>query len=112
MSDSLLNLDTLNELKEIMGDEFNLLVSIFVADGKEQIEKLKLAIDSQNTEEIRQIAHTLKGSSSNLGMHQLAETCKTLESRAADTNLDNAEVLLQKIMTDYEQARSALEQIL
>jgi len=112
MSNNSIDLDTLNELKEIMEDEFNILISVFISDGKDQIENLKQAIGSSNPEDIRRIAHTLKGSSSNLGLHHLSELSKTLEHNAADNKLDDAYELLQKIITEYEEVIETLEKFL
>lgn len=112
MSANSVDLDTLNELKVIMEDEFNLLVSVFISDGKKQIDDLKLAIESYNAEDVRRIAHTLKGSSSNLGISLLSELCKTLELNASENKLENSDEQLQKIILEYEQVTKTLEDLL
>lgn len=112
MSSNSIDFDTLNELKEIMEDDFNILVSVFISDGKNQIDALKLAINSSNAEDIRRITHTLKGSSLNLGVQHLSELCKILEHNAAENKLDDANELVQKIVTEYEEVKLALEKLL
>ena len=111
MSNNSIDFDTLNELKEIMEDEFNVLVSIFISDGKNQIDNLRLSIDSSNTEDVKRIAHTLKGTSSNLGVSHLSELCKTLEHNAADNKLEDANELWQKILSEYEEVKATLEKL-
>ncbi|MCW8931524.1 MAG: Hpt domain-containing protein [Gammaproteobacteria bacterium] len=106
----LIDLDTLNELKEIMEDDFDELISVFISDSQTQIKSLQEAINSSNSEDIRRIAHTLKGSSANLGINDLSESCRVLEHKAADNSLEDANELFEKIKTNCETAISALEE--
>ncbi|MDX2507146.1 MAG: Hpt domain-containing protein [Gammaproteobacteria bacterium] len=110
MPSNSIDFNTLNELKEIMGDDFDELISTFISDGKIQLDKLKLAIDSTSASEIRRIAHTLKGSCANLGAHPLSEICNKLERNATDNKLGEAKDLFEKIKTEYEQVKKALEE--
>lgn len=106
----LVDIDTLNELKEIMGDDFDELIAIFISDGNTQIENLRLAISTSNSDDIRRIAHTLKGSSANLGINTLSESCRVLEHKAAEDSLEDAQELLEQIISNYEAAKEALEE--
>ena len=112
MSSSSIDLETLNELKEIMEDEFDELVTVFINDGIKQIENLKQAIEASEAENVRRIAHTLKGSSSNLGISGLSELSQTLEYKAADNQLDGADELLQNIIQEYETVKKTLEELI
>lgn len=106
----LIDIDTLNELHEIMGDDFGELVGVFISDSQTQIENLKSAISSSNAEDVRRIAHTLKGSSSNLGLGVLSESCQVLEHKAAEGSLVEANEHLEIITSNYEAAKKALEE--
>jgi HPt (histidine-containing phosphotransfer) domain-containing protein len=112
MSESSIDLATLNELKVIMEDEFDELVNIFISDGQTQIEQLAQAIAKQDDTSVRKIAHTLKGSSSNLGITDLSELCRSLEFKAAENDLSDADSSLQSIKTEYEQVKVTLEGLL
>jgi HPt (histidine-containing phosphotransfer) domain-containing protein len=105
----IIDIDVLNELKEIMEDDFDELISIFISDGQVQIDNLKKAIDSSNVDDARRIAHTLKGSSANLGVLDLSETCKQLEHKAAEGSLENANELLEKIISFFNETKKILE---
>ncbi len=105
-----IDLDILNELKEIMAEDFSDLVNIFVSDGQEQIENLRQSIRAQSTDDTRRIAHTFKGSSANLGITGLSEHCRQLEHLAADNSLEGAEEILKQIISDYETAKNTLEE--
>ena len=108
---SSIDLSALQELKEIMEDEFDELISVFISDGENQIETLRQAIDTSSSADIRRIAHTLKGSSSNLGITGLSELCKMLEYQAAEGQLGNAFELLDKIISEYETVKKTLEDL-
>ena len=105
-----IDLDTLNELKEIMEDDFDELISIFISDGEAQIEQLRLAINALNTSDVRRIAHTLKGSSANLGVTDLSESCRVLEHEAAENSLIKADELLENIISEFDSAKIILEE--
>lgn len=104
-----INLEILNELKDIMEDDFDELISLFISDGQAQIDELKNAIASSKTIDVRQIAHTLKGSSANIGMFDLSESCQTLEYKAADALFEGADELLEKIINDFNETKKTLE---
>jgi len=110
MPGNILDLDTLNELKEIMEDEFDELIETFVLDGQEQINHLRTAIDAQIVADVRRIAHTLKGSSANLGAHLLSDACKVLEHNAADDRLGEADASFENIKNEYEAVKIALKE--
>ncbi|MCP3848716.1 MAG: Hpt domain-containing protein [Gammaproteobacteria bacterium] len=97
-----IDFNVLNELKEIMEDDFDELISVFESDAQVQIENLKAAIDTSNAADVRCIAHTIKGSSANLGLTDLSECCRVLEFEATENSLVKADVLLEKIIKEYD----------
>lgn len=108
MSSEIIDLDILNELKEIMEDDFDELIETFIDDGQKQVDDLRVAIDASIAPDIRRIAHTLKGSSANLGANALSETCKVLEHDAAEDNLSDANNQYEKIKSAYEAVKASL----
>ena len=74
-----LDLEALEMLKEIMDDEFSLLLNTFLTDALERMEQINLAINDQNAEDIKRAAHSFKGSSANIGAHVLQSLCLVLE---------------------------------
>ena len=108
MSIEIIDLDVLNELKEIMEDDFDELIETFIDDGQKQVDDLRVAIDASIAPDVRRIAHTLKGSSANLGANALSETCKVLEHDAAEDNLSDANNQYEKIKSAYEAVKASL----
>ncbi|MCU7835519.1 MAG: Hpt domain-containing protein [gamma proteobacterium symbiont of Taylorina sp.] len=110
MSANILDLDILNELKEIMEDDFDELIETFILDGQAQLDNLRTATDAQLAADIRSIAHTLKGSSANLGANALSGVCKDLEHNVAVDNLDEIDESFEKIKNEYEAVKMALKE--
>ena len=69
----------LAELRELMGPDFDGLLRAYLRDSRDRLLHLDLAIADQNWDIARRQAHSLKGSSSNLGALALAQHCQQLE---------------------------------
>lgn len=83
-----LDYDTLNTLKQVMEDDFALLIDTFVQDSTERIRTLRDVIQGTEADLIRRAAHSFKGSSSNIGAMQLSALCAALEKKALANNFD------------------------
>jgi HPt (histidine-containing phosphotransfer) domain-containing protein len=112
MSNNSIDLTTLNELKEIMADDFAELITVFISDSQIQLDDLTTAIAVLDAQDIKRIAHTLKGSSANLGIENLSGMCKKLELNAAQNNLSDANDLLKMISNEYNDVKIVLEKLI
>ncbi len=112
MSADSIDLTSLNELKGIMGDDFSELITVFINDGQTQLNNLASAVEASDAPTIKRIAHTLKGSSANLGIEQLSAICKELELKAADNVLDSASDLLSTISNEFKDVKIILEKLI
>ncbi len=96
MNDEILDL---NEFLERVQDDKELLLElfdIFIADYKEKSQLLQTAIDTNNYEQIKNIAHSLKGSSGNISAKLLRASCLKLEEIGKNGDLAQAkEYLIQ-----------------
>lgn len=101
--------DTLSMLKEVMEDDFQLLVSTFLDDAQLRIPQLFEEFNAGDGDMLRQTAHSLKGSSSNLGAVRLSELCFQVEHRAKENQLDGLEAVLYQVKAEFDQVRSILE---
>jgi PAS domain S-box-containing protein len=102
----------LGNLRDLGGDEFlGEVIDAFLADAPGLLATLRRSLDSQNSEELRRAAHTLKSNGATLGAAEFAELCRTLEQRAKAGELDGASELVDRIEQEYrplEEALSAL----
>lgn len=72
----------MNSLREVMGNDYQLLLDTFIQDSVSRIAVMKQLVAEQNADGLRRCAHSLKGSSSNIGTHRLTELCGTMENLA------------------------------
>lgn len=103
------DLEALAALKEIMEDEFSSLVTIYLEDAAARLAQLDGLLAGGNLDEIRKHAHSLKGSSSNLGASLLTDLCFQLEQQAKDNQSEGLGGLLTQIDAEFIQVKDALE---
>lgn len=114
LSSSLSQLDTtiVEPLRELLDSEksgqFSRFISMFVEDLQKLIERLEIAIQQQQTTETRQLAHTLKGSSLNMGARAFAGVCFELEQLAIQQNFAGAHKLVAQLKQAYPALAAAL----
>ena len=70
-------------------EDVEMLMEVFLESVEENIESLKLAIDSNNLDEIYQISHAIKGSSANLTLMNISNIAKDMEHEAKEKNSIN-----------------------
>ena len=73
-------------LKELLSENFDLLVNTFVSDGNERLGRLNKGIKNNDFKLVRMEAHALKGSSRNIGAVGFANLCAEIENQARDNN--------------------------
>jgi HPt (histidine-containing phosphotransfer) domain-containing protein len=72
--------EQLAELKDVLEDEFGVLISTYLTDAKLRLQLIRaMVLHNQDYEAVRLAAHSLKGASANLGALLLAELCEKLE---------------------------------
>jgi PAS domain S-box-containing protein len=93
---------------------FNILVDvidIFKEEAPDQLEDLRLAIESGDTEKVYFISHQLKSSSLNFGRTQFSELCEKLEYMGKSNDLDSAPATFSKIEKRFLQLMEALDDL-
>jgi len=86
----------LRKLKENMGN-VRAVIGVYLDSLPGRLKHLQEAIESDQAESVRGIAHTIKGSSSQFGAVYLAGLCERLERSAKSNKLENAAVLYRDI---------------
>lgn len=100
--------ETLDTLKDVMGDDFPVLISTFINDASEHIQRLHSALASQDGDAVRRAAHSFRGSCHNLGAVQLASLCEHVEQRSLEGELDGLSDYLLKIEQEFSQVERLL----
>jgi histidine phosphotransfer protein HptB len=108
MSNEHVDLETLETLKEVMEDDFQLLIETFLGDATSRIHKLQSEAGSLSSEDLRIEAHSLKGSSSNIGAPQLSQLCFILEEKGRKGLLEGVETDVEAVVAEFEIVKGIL----
>lgn len=82
MFSSHLDPETLAALRDCMEEEYPGLIDTFLLDCEERLADLKRSVIANDAEQVRQLAHSFKGSAGNMGAMPLAELCRDVEEGA------------------------------
>ena len=104
-----LDYETLNTLKQVMEDDFNLLLETFRQDSTDRLQKLREVIQGTDADPIRRAAHSFKGSSSKIGAQQLSALCAALEKKALAGNLQGLVADVDQIEQEFLLVQSSLD---
>lgn len=107
MAEIHLDRDVLSTLQEVMEDGYPVLLETFLADSQERLRQLHEADDAI---QLIATAHSLKGSSGNMGAIRLAELCHQLEQRAKELSLGGIETLVAEIDGELAMVRPLYEE--
>ena len=109
-----LNQTTLDQLRDLVepGEPNPLieLIDLFLTDAPDCLAQLKEAMARHDDAESKRFAHSLKGSSNNLGAQRLGLASHNLEAAARSGDLTNSTTLVEQIESELELARAALLQ--
>nr|WP_097085257.1 MULTISPECIES: Hpt domain-containing protein [unclassified Pseudomonas] len=101
-----LDYSVLSALREVMEDEYPLLLETFLSDSAVRVDHLHQVRDAKV---LGQAAHSFKGSSSNMGAVYLAELCRELEERATRGPFQGIEDLVNRIGIEFGTVRKLFE---
>jgi signal transduction histidine kinase/DNA-binding response OmpR family regulator/HPt (histidine-containing phosphotransfer) domain-containing protein len=99
----------IEDLKDIMGDEFSDLIEVYLEDSPKALTKLADAAESNSIEGLVGPAHTLKSTSANLGAISLAELANQIEENARRGKTDGATDIVKEMLRIYKQVASELQ---
>ncbi|OOZ38814.1 hypothetical protein BOW53_13990 [Solemya pervernicosa gill symbiont] len=99
------------ELRNMMGDEaLGSLATIFLDDMALRIDEMTSALNDSNPDSFILAAHTLKGSSSNVGARELFNFCQQIETDVRADGLDAIKESFDQILDISERVRSGLNE--
>lgn len=101
--------DNLNMLKELIGDDLKEILQAYLDSAPDLIGNIDHALSTTNQEQLRLHSHSLKGSSANIGAHNLSSYCAKLEQLAKNNDI-GAEAT--SIFSTIKQENTIVEQFL
>lgn len=107
------DVDRLRDLGESMGGSDVLvdLIGIYLEEAPRQLDRMEAAIAEGDADALGLAAHTLKGSSAQLGVPRLSEVCRDLEAMGDEGEVAGAEEKVQQAREVFERARSQLQEL-
>ncbi len=110
MNDLHLDVQALAELEEIMEEEFGILLETYLDDADSKLAILGQALTQGDAKSLREISHSLKGASSNVGAIALAQLCEGVEQLAKNNQIHEITPLLPGIQNEYQEVKNLLQQ--
>lgn len=108
-----INRKVLNELRalEAQGSSGFLaeLIDVFFREFSRHLKGLRRAIEERDVREAERLAHTMKGSSGNLGAEGLSRVCASLQEAAHAARWEILQGLMAQVETEYERVRVELQ---
>ena len=93
-------------------DEFlREIVGIFLEDTPQRIAELEQSLAGNDPLRFTRAAHSVKGSSSNLGAMALRAVAERLEQQSKQSGLVGLEPMLAELKSEFDRAAAALRQI-
>ena len=93
---------------ELEENEFLELLGLFIQTGYPDLNKLQSAIEDGDTEKAAWVAHSIKGTSANLGLTEIFELTKRIEMSIQNNDLYKATEAVQRIKEELDRFAKAL----
>jgi HPt (histidine-containing phosphotransfer) domain-containing protein len=100
-----LNPELLDELRMVMGTEFATLLQAFIVDSDQRMAAIDDALRTANADMLRRAAHSLKGSTGNMGAQYMAELCRQLEALTHIDPPQHGAALLEQLRAEFVQVQ-------
>ena len=98
----------LNDLREVMEDEFGKILSSYLKNAPLQLETLEDAAKAGDIDTMIRPAHSLKSSSANVGAMRVSELAKEIETNARERQRTAAVAALPELREAFDAARYEL----
>ncbi len=101
-------------MERLMDDEdmMKILLAAFLDDTPKQMEKLSSHLAARNAQQTSYAAHTIKGSSANMGGDALAALASSIEAAAKSGDFATVESILPQLENGFSALKEAMEAFL
>jgi HPt (histidine-containing phosphotransfer) domain-containing protein len=100
------DMDHVREITDGDMEFLNELIEIFKADCPEKLAGISRAIKEKNFNALDETAHSLKGSSGNLGLTRVYELSYKLEKMGKSENIEGADEALKELEEELERFKN------
>jgi two-component system sensor histidine kinase/response regulator len=100
----------IENLRELGGSEMiSELAEMFLDDARSDLRTLREAVEESDARSVERVAHTLGGSSGNMGATRMAVICAELQNVGTSGDLGHAAELLYRLEEEFGRVHQALE---
>ncbi|MDP2903490.1 MAG: EAL domain-containing protein [Methylovulum sp.] len=99
----------LKQLRDDIGNSFIKMVQVYLEDVPLQLQLIRQALQASDAVQLRELAHSLKGASRNLGAEKLAALAKRLEDQARQGNIPEVDETMTQLLQYYDLVQQALQ---
>ena len=100
-------------IQDLAGDDdpdfLNSLINLFFDRAPKILIEIQTAIDNKDSYKMERSAHSLKGSSGNLGAKVMMKTCEELEIMGRNKEIDSAQEILDRLKETFVKTKFELE---
>lgn len=100
----------IGELELLLGDDLAGLFDTFRQESNTQLEQLQQLLSADDREGLRRMAHSLKGSASNLGAASLSGFCANIENEALEATFSDLTAYLDAVREEHSQFLKLLDE--
>ncbi|MBL8723616.1 MAG: Hpt domain-containing protein [Planctomycetes bacterium] len=87
------------------------LIQMFLEDGPNKVRAVTEGLLAGDFEKMERAAHSLKGSSGNLGARLLQDTCELMQQATRNHQLEESRRLTAELVAHYATAERALREL-
>ena len=95
-------------LRQLPRFDVSQLVSLYRQHASELLEKLYLALQRHDVDDIRHLAHALEGSSATLGGRGVARICSDIQYQEGPPDARSLRLLIDRLRTEHARFLDAL----
>ncbi|ASK99438.1 ATP-binding protein [Xanthomonas citri] len=104
----ILDNSVIDELYDVAGADTITILQLFLEDAPLIIEQLEAAAANRDSMQLRDLAHTLKSSSANVGAQAVSNAARRIELAARTGTIERPSVMVALVIAEYARARLAL----
>ena len=90
-------------------EDFNELIEIFTETSFSDVEKINSGLEEDNTANVSQAAHSIKGAAANLGFQTITSLSKDIEMTAKAGNIQGVKEKVSAIVEELKKIENAIE---
>jgi HPt (histidine-containing phosphotransfer) domain-containing protein len=106
------NKEALLSLKDILGEQYILLLEKFLETTDESVDDMERAMEASDVEALKIAAHSLKGGARQMGADRLGDLAFDLEQKAGEADLVAAGPILSDLIAVAKETTSAYQLII